>query len=389
MKTYIKLQAPYEWVRVDGQQVDAFGEVPSLDDYPISEDVELIGVVPGEWVTVHNVAIPTKSKKQFMLALPYSLEEVLAEDVENMHFVCPVWKAGEDCKVMVVAKDKMLEWQALANEHRLPIEQLIPDHLLLPFHDSADYSLAISQDQLLASQRDGFGATLDKEFLDIWLMDVPMAATIAVNDRELAEEIVENNPDRDVRHWSFGSKMAHWLAYFPEVKFDLWGDTFRPSVKKFSWRAYSLPIVIATLAVVIKLGYDTYRYFDLHREIKSINSQMQAVVTSTFPQIDFVEQDREMFMMEEAIKRIGAVDQTQNLQTVLAQVSTVLRRQGITIANMSYRDEQLQITCELQNFSQVDQVTQQLNAQPTIRAELQSSSSDDGEIIASYTIGNS
>jgi len=388
MKTFIKLQPPLEWVRVDGKNVDAFGEVTSLEEYPVSDETELIGVVPGEWVTVHNVTIPAKSKKQFMLALPFALEEVLTEDVENMHFVCPNWKSGEDCKVMVVSKQKMREWQSLANKYKLPIEQLVPDHVLLPFHDASDYSLALSGKQLLTNQRNGFGATLDVEFLDIWLMDVPIASTIAVNDQHLAERIISENPDRDVRHWPFGSKMAHWLEYLPELKFDLWGDKFRPSVRKLNWRAYALPILIMAIAAVSKMGYDTYRYLDLHREIRAINSEMEEIVISTFPQIDFVELGREETMMREAISRLGAVDNAKNLQSALAEVSAVLGRQRVTIASMTYRDSRLEIVCELKNFSQVDQLTRQLNARPTINARLLSSSSDDGDIIASYTIEN-
>lgn len=389
MKTYIKLQAPFEWVKVDGKKVEAFGEVGSLDEYPLTDDNEIIGVVSGEWVTVHKVTIPAKSKKQFLLALPYALEEVLSEDIENMHFVCPNWKSGEECTVMVVAKQKMREWQQLANQHRLPIERLIPDHSLLPFHDAAEYSLAISGEQLLTNSRAGYGATLDQEFLDIWLMDVPIADTVAVNDQKLVEELIENNPDRDIRHWPFGDKMAHWLEYLPDPKFDLWADSYRPSVRKFNWQSYALPVMIACLAIITKFGFDTYRYITLHSEISAITKEMKDIVLTTFPQIDFVETDREMFMMEQAIKRLGSVDQNINVQTMLADVASVLRRQKITIANMTYRNSELEISCELRDFSQVDQVTRQLNARPKISASLQGSSADDGKITANYKIKQS
>jgi len=153
MKTYLRLETPFEWVRVNGQTVEAFGQVPSLDDYPLQGDDEVIGVVSGEWLTTHQVTLPAKSKKQFNAALPYALEESISEDVDNMHFVCPVWKVGEPCNVMVVSKAKMLDWQALCNKHRLPITQLLPDHALVPFHDAADCSIALNHGQVLASQQ--------------------------------------------------------------------------------------------------------------------------------------------------------------------------------------------------------------------------------------------
>ena len=75
MKLYVRIEAPFEWVRVSGQNVEAFGEVPGLADYPISDEEELVGVVPGEWVTAHRISLPAKSKRQFQAAVPYALEE--------------------------------------------------------------------------------------------------------------------------------------------------------------------------------------------------------------------------------------------------------------------------------------------------------------------------
>ena len=386
MRIYIKLDAPYEWVKVDGKDVEAFGEVPSLDDYPLTDDHEVIGVVSGEWVTVQTVSIPAKTKKQFQAALPYALEETLSEDVEDTHFVCPNWKSGEDCQVLVVSKEKMREWQSLANTHRLPIERLLPEYALLPFHDAAEYSLAKVGDHLLANHQAGVGVSLDQEFIDIWLMDVPITATIAVNDQTLAEQLIENNPDRDIRHWPFGDKMAHWLEYLGNPKIDLWTDKFRPSVRTFNWQSFVLPAAVVCFAIFLKFSFDTYRYFALHSEIKAIQTEMNEVVRSTFPELDDVPAGLELSFMKKAIARQNTTGQVKNFQTMLAEVSAVLKRQGATVANLTYRDNRLELTLELRNFAQVDQLNNQLNARPLIKANLVSSSADDGEVFASFAI---
>ncbi|MBX2848839.1 MAG: hypothetical protein KTR16_10995 [Acidiferrobacterales bacterium] len=389
MRTYIKLEAPFEWVRVDGKNVDAFGQVPSLDDYPLVDDNEVIGVVSGEWVTVQKVSIPAKTKKQFYAALPYALEEVLSEDVEDMHFVCPNWKSAEDCNVSIVSKQKMREWQRLANTHKLPIDRLVPDYDLLPFHDAAEYSLAQTGQQLLSNNHNGFGANLDLDFIDLWLMEVPVDATIAVNDQTLAEQLIESNPDRDIRHWPFGDKMAHWLEYLSDSKMDLWTDTFRPSVRIFNWRQFVLPVMTLCLAVFIKFSYDTYRYFALHSEVRAIRSEMQEVLASTFPNLGEVQAGQEIKMMREALSRLNNPAQSKNFQSVLAEVSSVIKGQRATLANLTYRDDRLEITIALNNFAQVDQVTNQLNSRPGIDADLLSSSADDGEVFASFAIDHS
>ncbi len=91
-------------------------------------------------------------------------------------------------------------------------------------------------------------------------------------------------------------------------------------------------------------------------------------------------------MMEQAIKRMGGGAELVNFPRMMSEASSVLRRNRVTLGNIVFRDSQLIIACELNDFSQVDKLTTQLNARPRIRAALQSSASDDGRIVASYTI---
>lgn len=386
MKIYLRLEAPYEWVRVSAKKVVAFGEVPQLADYPIGDDDEVIGVVPGEWVTTHGVSLPAKTRKQFNAALPYSLEESISEDVENMHFICPSWKAGEESRVSVVSKSKMIEWKDLATDNRLPIKQLVPEHSLIPFHDATDCSIALVGNELLANHRSGLGVSIDQEFIDVWLMDVPTSDIIAVNSEELTEKLIAMEPDRDIRFWDFGSKLSHWLEYEQPLGIDLWSDTYRPRVSRVSKTMFIIPLMIIGFSLLLKLGFDSYRYFSLHAEVAAVQAESKAILAKRFPAFKDVALGSEREMMERAIARIGGPDKSKSVHNMLAQVSTILSRQRVSLSDIAYRDEELMLTCLLNDFSQVDLLNKQLNRRPNLSASLQSSASEDGKIIASYSI---
>lgn len=416
MKLYVRLSAPFEWVRVSGQDVQAFGEVASLAEYPTADEDELIGVVAGEWVTTHRISLPAKTRRQFQAAVPYALEESISEDVDQLHFVCPAWKANQVCTVYVVAKEKMLDWQRLANEFQLPLDRLVPDYSLVPFHESAECSLALVtmpvyaksqeegendestqipagvegwQEQFVAHHQTLGGVSLDPDFLDIWLMDVPLSATIAVNDQAVTERLIGQYPDRDFRHWAFGNKIAHWLEHVPANPYDLLSDEYRPSVRHMSWRSLAIPAALFVAAIFVSGLYDTYRYFSLHSEIASIDQEQQQIIKDVFPELGYVAPNQERFMMEQALTRMSGVPQSSSAQSMLAETAAVLRRQNVTLANIIYRDSEMIITCQLSDFSQVDLLTNQLNARPRINARLQSSAADDGEIMASYRLTTS
>jgi len=43
-------------------------------------------IIPNEDVVLTSVKIPSKNKKQLLQAIPFALEENLAEDIEDLHF---------------------------------------------------------------------------------------------------------------------------------------------------------------------------------------------------------------------------------------------------------------------------------------------------------------
>lgn len=386
MKIYLKLEAPFEWVRINAKQVEAFGEVPSVADYPIGDDDDVIGVVSGEWVTTHKVNLPAKTRKQFKTALPYALEESISEDVENMHFIFPNWKVGEECHVSVVSKEKMLEWQTLSTENRLPVEHLVTDYSLVPINEAADYTLALYGDKLLSNQRDGYGVSIDRDFLDVCLMEVPVNSAIAVNDESLTAQLISEYPNRDFKYWQFGSKLSHFLEYKPQFLLDLWGDVYKPKVSRKGSKAFLLPVIVIFVALLIKMSYDAYRYVSLHAEISAIQTESKVLLTDSFPLLNSVVPGAEREMMERAISKMGGPDRSKSMHTALADAAAILGRQNISLINIVYRNSELILTCKLSNFSQVDTLTKQFNQTSSLLASLQSSASEDGNVIASYSL---
>ncbi len=390
MKIYVKLEAPFEWARVSGAvsgtRVEAFGEVQALKEYPIGDDEEVVGVVPGEWVTTHRVNLPTRTRKQFNQALPFALEDAISEDVGNIHFVCPDWKAATEVSVMAIAKSKMQEWQQLANDNRLPIEQLVPDYHLVPFHDVATCSIAKNGESVFAMHTDLGGVTIDEDLLDVWLMEVPMADTLAVNDESLTKLLIEQHPNRDFRHWDFGDKMRHWLEYDAETALDLWTDQYRPKISRMGKRPFLKPIALAVCALLLVGVYDTYRYFSLHSEIGQLDQKMVRTLQQAVPGVEGVSGGEARGFLERAINRGQAKSNEQSVHSMLANIGQVMRRMQATLMEMSYQNETMTLTCVLNDFSQVDALVKQFNARKSLTASLQGSSAEDGKVIATYTV---
>jgi len=72
-------------------------------------DRQVIVLVPGTEVLTTSVEIPVKGSK-LLAALPYALEEHLAEDVEDLHFAAGARRSSGRTPVSVVSHQRMEEW---------------------------------------------------------------------------------------------------------------------------------------------------------------------------------------------------------------------------------------------------------------------------------------
>jgi general secretion pathway protein L len=102
---------PAQWIAVDssgarrsppgaGQLADAASSAPGR---------EIIVLVPSAEVLTTSVDIPVKGAK-LQAALPYALEEYLAEDVDDLHFAAGAKRSSGRTPVSVVSESKLDKW---------------------------------------------------------------------------------------------------------------------------------------------------------------------------------------------------------------------------------------------------------------------------------------
>jgi general secretion pathway protein L len=72
---------------------------------------EVIVLVPSSEVLTTSVDIPVKGTR-LLAALPFALEENLAQDIEDLHFAAGIRRANGRTPVSIVAHERMEEWLA-------------------------------------------------------------------------------------------------------------------------------------------------------------------------------------------------------------------------------------------------------------------------------------
>ncbi|GHD47266.1 general secretion pathway protein L [Marinobacter persicus] len=96
------------------------------------ENAGLVGLVPAEETSFCLADIPARQSRLIVQALPYAVEEQVAQDVETLHLALGQ-HTGAGFQVCAIDRARMSHWQALfSGWHHAPLVSIYPDAALLP-----------------------------------------------------------------------------------------------------------------------------------------------------------------------------------------------------------------------------------------------------------------
>ena len=109
------------------------GECPDWESLPAPPGARLVLSVSGSRVRIHLVRIPARSRRRFLAALPFALEDLLLRSPETYHFV-PLSKPDRQLPipVAVVEHEQMAAWTDRVEARGCHLEMLIPEYMSLP-----------------------------------------------------------------------------------------------------------------------------------------------------------------------------------------------------------------------------------------------------------------
>lgn len=188
---------------------------------------ETLVLVPGELVLLTSVRIPARQLRQVKQALPYMVEELIADNIEEVHLALPPLSSDqldEAIPVAVVRHSLLINWLDQLYQYDIHPDRLSPDTLALPWRDHSR-ALFFNGERLL--YRDGLssGLALGRDQLPDLLallppspLPTPMATVNVSCGSELASELpqlsgaVEQALSVEVEARSYGESGAEVLA---------------------------------------------------------------------------------------------------------------------------------------------------------------------------------
>ncbi|OEY67548.1 type II secretion system protein GspL [Marinobacter sp. X15-166B] len=166
----------FDWVLLDASGAviaRGEGEGQSSIEQTLAQNaltnVRLIGLIPADEAVLCVAQLPARQTRYIRQALPFAVEEQLAQDIETVHLALGKRIGDSGYRVAAIDHQKMAHWfELFSGWSQLQLEALYPDASLLPI-EQQEWSICLDGPVALVANRSG-------EWLRLQVGNLPLIA---------------------------------------------------------------------------------------------------------------------------------------------------------------------------------------------------------------------
>jgi len=365
-----------DWLLLD-EQGQGKGPVQSgaPDEGVINSIHHVVVLVPGCELSLFEVQVPGRNRQRVIRAVPYVLEEQLADEVEDLHFA--LGAVGEDNRypVAIVERSRMDYWQDLLRERGISASQWVPDILAVP--SDGGWSLLVDGGMVLVRSGNYAGFATDSENLEFSMLQVkeqaPESARVfgsTVLDLQGVDLDLVEDPAQPLELLARGYTQGPVIDLLQGAysRREEWGRLFRP------WKTSAALLLAGVVLTGVSAGLN-YHHLSGHKE--QLAAEIESVYRKAFPNARRIVNPRaQMEQHLKTLQRKTGVGSTDFL-TMLAETANVIRAaKGIDVRGASYRDGRLDLDLLADNLQILDKLKQDLIGSGRMQAEIQSATTE-------------
>ncbi len=353
---------------------------------------QVVVLVPAAEVLLTRASVPTRNRHRLLQAIPYALEEQLADDVATLHFALGPETADGGIAVAVVARAQMSMWLDRLQEAGVRPDLLVPDTLGLPLADN-EWSLLVDGDDAILRTAATQGGYAEATHLSLMLeaalreagdhppqrlrVDVVAATGSPVTPDGL--EVVRSEVATGLEVLAVG------LDETPAIDL-LQGSFSRREQIGRMWRPWRTVAALAAAWVVLESGLAGYDIWRLKSAIATQEQQIGQLFRSALPEVQRMVDPRAQ--MEQKLRALRGGGQSGGALALLAGVGEILQEDATTRLNAaSFRGGRLDLDLELKDIQALDRIKQQASQRLKTEAEIVSAATQGDKVAGRLRVG--
>lgn len=339
---------------------------------------ETLVLVPGELVLMAAVRIPSRQMRQIKQALPYMVEEIIADNIEDVHLALPTFRPEENAAmpVAVVRHHLLIDWLDQFYQHGIKPDWMCPDSLVVPWRLHSR-SFFVSGDRVIfrserfgaqvfyKSQMAAYLQLLRRQFAADELGAVPRYTVAggpesADDARELQQAIaMEFKVDVDIAEYAeSGDEVLATEAareYGELINLLQGGYAVRQQDSGTQWLR---TIKMVAAALVVYVGVTAASGFWYSSRARAVEEQTFSFYRELFPQ-----ERRVVSPKKQMLAHMGGNAVSTSPLPLLTKAALGMRNNALQLDELRYsqKSDDLQLQLRTPTLESLDKIKQQLN----------------------------
>lgn len=319
-----------------------------------SQQPTIIALAPSSELGFKSITLPNKSSRKVLQAVPFMLEEDVAQDISSLFFAFGS-KQGNLQEVVYCDRNKLDEWQNSLQEADLFCDTLVPDILCLPYSEDGISVVQIDNDLLV---RSGQFAGMQAEAS--WLTELSIKQAQANQQSiqafsELSHLTDLNSGLSDIEQNYDALPMQLLLQGAKQAPVNLFQSEY--AVKRRStgqWQKWRVAAVLAGLAILTGLIDTSLQLNTIKQERASVRNQINDATKAGFPELGKVLNHRRMIARE--VSRLEQGGGSTSMLNMLAQLSPVFSQSGVSPQSLRFDAKRAEIRMQTvaRNFESLE-----------------------------------
>ena len=325
---------------------------------------KVVLLIPNSDVSLAEAQVPSKNKKQMLQAVPYALEETLAEDIDDLHF--SIYRENDEAmiKVAIINRDRLSFWIDLLKEQDINVHSVLPAMFGLSIAEEG-WAVGIDEDEAQVRQGplNGFASSLDAlDFLLPAEIEEHEPTALYVSGDSLRVTRVLQNHDVDIRA-GISSQSINMESLKPALELNLLNNFSRgeSALKNVNWSPWKPVAAIGGLLLATWVGMFMWQNKQTSKQLEDLESQITSVYRSTIPGGKLTDADAQLSSMTSTLSRLQGNLNAASVSPLptIARLAPLLKQfNSMSIKELGFKRNKLQVKVETPNLSMLDQFKQ-------------------------------
>ena len=384
------------------------GSLEELSEIASSHPVVML--LNSQCLHINQLQLPTQNMQKMLKAIPFALEEFIAEDIENFHFVVSRNKHSDKTSVVGIDKDTLQQIIDIFQQVGITLEKIIPDALCMAADAESRQWVCLNFNENSYLQTDvlnGMASTpelipyilgsklkdetgkpekilLFSEQENTEVFDNLDFETMGINTPQ-GEGSGNDNSNTEIINVVYNTHpLVVFCGHYKQaMPLNLLQNKFKNKRKSSgNWQRWRLAASLAAIWLVMHLGLTGFQLSQISEDNKNTQAKIEQIYKKSFPNSKRIVNPRAQ--MEQKLKalRANAGGAGDGLIYLLAQSfgSVTHDTQNITLQSLAFRNNRMDIGLESTNLQTIETLNQNLNKSGKIKSEITSSSSEKNKV---------